>query len=39
MGDGDAAPALEPGPMADQPDRFKRLSPQGLAAELAGLAR
>jgi len=39
MGDGDAQPAFEPGPMADQPDRFKVLSPQGLAMELVELAR
>ncbi|NCF82489.1 MAG: hypothetical protein GWP74_12865, partial [Proteobacteria bacterium] len=38
MNDGDAESSPEPGPMADQPARFKVLSPQGLAAALAGLA-
>ena len=38
MNDGDAESSPEPGPMADQPDRFKVLSSQGLAAALAGLA-
>jgi len=36
--DKDANPSLEPGPMADQPDRFKVLSARRLAVELAGLA-
>jgi hypothetical protein len=39
MHEGDADASLEPGPMADQPARFKRLSPQRLALELAELAR
>jgi len=38
VGDGDASPLPEAGPMADQPDRLKLLSPQSLAAALAGLA-
>jgi len=36
--DRDPGPTLAPGPMADQPARFKVLSPQRLAAELAALA-
>lgn len=35
--DDDAATAFDPGPMADQPDRLKVLSPQGLALALAEL--
>lgn len=31
-------PLPDPGPMADQPERFKVLSPPGLAGALAGLA-
>ena len=38
VSDEDASPSLEPGPMADQPDRFKVLSARRLAVELAGLA-
>jgi len=38
MDDRDPSPVLAPGPMADQPARFKVLSPRRLAAELAALA-
>ncbi len=38
MDDGDPKPSPEPGPMADQPARFKVLSPQRLAVELGELA-
>jgi hypothetical protein len=38
MDDGDAGLSLEPGPMADQPERFKVLSPNRLAASLVKLA-
>jgi uncharacterized protein (DUF58 family) len=38
MDDGDASPSPAAGPMADQPDRFKVLSPERLAASLAELA-
>ena len=37
LNDDDAGPSLEPGPMADQPERFKVLSAGRLAAELAVL--
>ena len=37
--DDDTPTALDPGPMADQPDRLKVLSPQGLALALAELTR
>jgi len=37
LSDDDAAHALEPGPMADQPERFKVLSARRLAVELAAL--
>jgi uncharacterized protein (DUF58 family) len=39
MDDGDASSPPQPGPMADQPDRFKVLSPKRLAASLGELAR
>jgi uncharacterized protein (DUF58 family) len=38
MDDGDASPSPAAGPMADQPDRFKVLSPERLAASLVELA-
>lgn len=38
MDDGDAGPPPAAGPMADQPDRFKVLSPKRLAASLVELA-
>jgi len=37
LNDDDGAHALEPGPMADQPERFKVLSARRLALELAAL--
>jgi len=37
LGDDDATPSPEPGPMADQPHRFKVLSARRLAVELAAL--
>jgi uncharacterized protein (DUF58 family) len=36
--DAEPDPSPDPGPMADEPRRFKVLSPQGLAEALAGLA-
>ena len=37
LNDDDRAFPLEPGPMADQPERFKVLSARRLAMELAAL--
>ena len=38
MDDSEPDRSPDPGPMADEPTRFKVLSPQGLAGALAGLA-